>query len=225
MLPNPLLPHIEATYFALRRGAGIVGIALPFLLALGDLLLESHALRGSISAYYYSRMGNLFVGALCAVGMFLLLYKSYSARENFFLNIAGVSAIGVGLFPTDPNSACGAPQSAMYWLHPTFAVIFFAAIAYVCIFLAGEKLPPSHFAPKKWNRAATYKACGTAMVLFISAAIVLNVLAHFYSTLGISICQLNGLFWFETAAVITFGIYWLAKSGDISDAVYRPGPL
>jgi hypothetical protein len=219
MAPNPVLTHIEATYFSLRRGIGVLGIALPFVLSIVDALLEPPQLQGSMSAYYYTRLGDVFVATLGAVGVFLVLYRSYSPRENAVLDVAGVCAIGVALFPTDPTTACGIPTSGRYWAHPVFAATFFAAIAYVCIFLSGEKLPPSRFTTSDWNLKATYQACGVAMTLCIAAALGVTALGHFYPAVDAAVCAHHGLFWFESSAVVTFGVYWLAKSREIDDAV------
>jgi len=57
----------------------------------------------SISAYYWTLdpERNAFVGVLCAVGVFLLLYKGYSWFEDRVLDLAGVSAVGIAFFPMD----------------------------------------------------------------------------------------------------------------------------
>lgn len=91
-----------------------------------------------MSAYYHSPMRDIFVGAICAVGVFLYLYKGYSNKENIALNTAGISAILVALFPMQWE--CGTecrPVTAL----GVFAVLFFLSIFYVCWFRATDTLP------------------------------------------------------------------------------------
>ena len=63
------------SYLGLRRAVGYIGIGLPFVLLFGKLLVQGGPLPGSISAYYYSDMRNVLVGALCAVAIFLISYR------------------------------------------------------------------------------------------------------------------------------------------------------
>ncbi len=79
-----------------------------------------------MSVYYYSRMGDVFVGALISIGLFLYLYKGFSTRENWALNVGGALAVSVALLPTSPISGGHTSTST---LHGTFAVLFFLCIA------------------------------------------------------------------------------------------------
>jgi hypothetical protein len=68
-LPAP--PQDAATILRLRRGIGIVGMALPFVLTIGNaLFVHRFTLLGSISGSYYTHMRDVFVGGLCAIGVF-----------------------------------------------------------------------------------------------------------------------------------------------------------
>ena len=69
----------------MRVAVEVLGIAVPLLLVFGEPLLFDGQpfLRGSLGAYYYSGVRELFVGALCAIGVFLLTYKvAERSREN-----------------------------------------------------------------------------------------------------------------------------------------------
>jgi hypothetical protein len=57
-----------------------------------------------MSGYYYTGMHNIFVGALCALGVFLVAYNGYDDLDRWITNIAGAAAIIVALFPTKPAS-------------------------------------------------------------------------------------------------------------------------
>lgn len=37
-------------------------------------IVDGH-IESSISAYYYTKVGNVFTGALCVIGIFLLAYR------------------------------------------------------------------------------------------------------------------------------------------------------
>ena len=70
-------------------------------------------------------MRSYFVGFLFAVGAILFANKGYSRREDILLNIAGVSAWMIALFPMPWT---GKPEP-LAWVHFTAAIIFFLAIA------------------------------------------------------------------------------------------------
>ena len=77
-----LREHVMRAFISVRVGIGAVGAVLPVLLWLGALIVDGEPLKPSMSAYYYSRMGDVFVGALASVGVFLYLYKGFSTREK-----------------------------------------------------------------------------------------------------------------------------------------------
>ena len=88
------------SYRTLRRCIGIVGLALPLVLLASHVLgLVPGALPGSMSAFYYTRMGPYFVGTLCALGVFLFSYR-YAPRDNWLSNIASFFVIFVDRRPT-----------------------------------------------------------------------------------------------------------------------------
>ena len=97
------------TYLYLR--VGLVALAL-FLAA--SLVIEigfgDGPWLGSISAYYYTPVRNVFVGTLCAMGVCLIAIKGRDRpREDLMLNLAGMCAPVVALCPTplEDTGACG----------------------------------------------------------------------------------------------------------------------
>ena len=71
------------SYLTLRKAVGILGIALPFLLAFGGMLLDrKYGVHSSISGYYYTGMRNVLVGTLCAIGTFMMSYRGYERRDD-----------------------------------------------------------------------------------------------------------------------------------------------
>ena len=66
------------SYQALRRAVGCLGISLPFAVITGNYFFgHCMHIQDSISHYYYTITGSLFVGILCANAMFLIAYKGY----------------------------------------------------------------------------------------------------------------------------------------------------
>jgi hypothetical protein len=79
-------------------------------------LWPSARLPDSLSAYYYTHMRGLFVGAMCALGLFLAAYRGYDRWDNRLTNVAGLAAVCIGLSPTLPAS---------YKLSPSGPNLFF----------------------------------------------------------------------------------------------------
>src|SRR5687767_9590325 len=71
----------------LRKAIGWIALSLPFTLALGENLRDwlfslvpttgEAFIESSISAYFHTGMREVFVGTLCAIGVFLLCYRGY----------------------------------------------------------------------------------------------------------------------------------------------------
>jgi hypothetical protein len=188
--PQPL----ARSYLFLRRGIGIVGVALPFVLILGRMLLERHlGILDSMSAYYASVMRDVFVGSLWAIGIFLICYQ-YDRLDNIASTIAGVAAIFVALFPNPP-------------VHQASAACFFIILAVMVIFLfrRTDQEKPER---RKRQRNMVYLICGIAIIL----CLVLIVVEHLL--LGNSWLQSHHpLFWLEVLAIEAFGFAWFVKGG------------
>jgi hypothetical protein len=87
----------------LRQTVGWMGTLLPIVLLVGNAISSSAPRPDSISGYYYTDMRNIFVGTLCALGVFLVAYRGYDGVDEFITNVAGLAAIGVALCPTKPT--------------------------------------------------------------------------------------------------------------------------
>ena len=55
--------------------------------------------QGSISAYYYTAAHNVFVAALCCLGIMMIVYKGSKDSEDVLLNLAGTLAFFVAFVP------------------------------------------------------------------------------------------------------------------------------
>lgn len=79
-----------------------IGNWLIFIRHPGDCFYNPQWIPGSLSGFYYTHMRNLYVGAMCAVGVFLVAYRGHDRWDDRLTNVAGLAAICIALFPTMP---------------------------------------------------------------------------------------------------------------------------
>ncbi|HRH89316.1 MAG TPA: hypothetical protein PLO41_20920 [Rubrivivax sp.] len=218
---------IADTYFFLRVSLGSIAVALPLVLWLGGKALLDIAPQPTISAYYHTDLRDVMVGALCAVGLALLIYKGFSRAEDWLLNVAGVLVVGVALFPTDPARLlqcfppCAGPCVAFSptldrtadvlvrsGLHGYSAVGFFAAIGSVCVFCSQRTLHLiANPAVRKFYRWL-YKLLGVAMwAVPLGTAALLRLSPNAGSD-----CADRTVFWVEAVGIWVFAAYWWVKT-------------
>lgn len=209
------------SYLTLRKTIGWLGISLPFILLGGNLFITvlenpeqwTGAIQSSISNYYYTRMGVVFAGIMCAVALFLFSYVGETKADSWLSNLAGSFALGIVLFPTTPKQEiCG------HWYGPTgnlnvevfhiiFAALFFLTLASISyfIFTKSETKRRSMFTPA---RNLIYKTCG--LIMFICLILMAVVVVTPSGSMG-SLNKIKPVYLLETLALIAFGISWLVK--------------
>jgi len=142
-------------YLYLRKTVGWIGTLLPVVLIAGNALFFTTDLPDSMSGYYYTHMRDVFIGALCALGVFLIAYAGYDDWDRWITNIAGVGTIGAALCATKPTvcgataHSCAAPavramstaQNVVGTIHLVFAAAAFLALGVMAVRFA--KLPPT----------------------------------------------------------------------------------
>jgi hypothetical protein len=221
MQSDEIHAHIHKTYFTLRVGLAVLAAALPILLVVVGYLGYSISLQPSLSDYYFALtnakptlwnfpMRGWFVGILCAIGSFLILYRGFSNTENWLLNIAGVSALGVALVPMLTQCKdCGGPVFPWWpWAHFFFAGLLFVCIAFVAWACSEETL--GELPPDKQKKYRTLYDChALGMLLFPFAAIVLTTLAGMNNYL---------IFFIEAFGVWVFAHYWYTKSRELQES-------
>jgi len=207
---NKTNDSLVLSYLLLRKAIGVLGIALPFVVALGTTLFEHSGLLGSISAYYYSVMGDVFVGCLCATGVFMWSYRGYELKDVVAAHIAAYSVIGIALLPTSPEVGATAQQLLIGKLHLAFAIIFFSTLIYFALVLFRKTNPSVPPTREKIIRNRIYTVCGYTML----AALILIALAHFLPE-NSSLYAFNPVFWLECILLEAFGISWLVKGEAI----------
>ena len=158
--PQEIDNTLVLSYLDLRKSVGTIGVLLPFVVSLGKMLLDGPGILDSISSYYYSVMGNVFVGSMCAIGVFLWSYKGYDWRDDVAGTIAAICAIGVALFPTTPDTDATVQQDFIGNIHLILAGLFFLTLAYFALVLFRETRPDRPPTRMKLIRNKVYTVCG-----------------------------------------------------------------
>ncbi|MDH6707849.1 cytochrome b561 [Kitasatospora sp. MAA19] len=202
----------ERTITFLRLGVGLIGIVLPLALPLGNWLFAEF--RGqstagfwpaSMSGSYYTSTRNLFVGGLCALGVFLICYR-FDRRDDRWSTAAGVFALGVALCPTAPRDATTF-QATVGVLHLVFASLLLFVLAMFCLFSFRN---PSSAQPSRVGWA--YLAAGVLILVLLLLAVVAGVtgIGSNWAVRPLYLCE-----WFSTWA---FGAAWTGAARELAAA-------
>lgn len=205
--------HLVISYLGLRKAVGVLGVLLPVALAIGMVLFsDCNAIQNSISDYYYTVMGNVFVGVLCAVGLFMYSYKGYDKKDKISAKLAALFAITVAFSPTfGPNnqSPCNyLHRNSSTWvstLHDISAISFFLTLAYFSLFLFTKT--SGELTKQKKMRNRIYKLCGYTIV----SCILLLLLYFKIPALQSALKGYKPVFVMESIALWAFGLSWLTK--------------
>ena len=200
--------HVLRTYFTLRLSMGLTALAFPILLSLGGWVVADLPYQPSLSDYYYTRMGDVFVGMLIAIGASLTVYAGYSRQEDRVLNMAGVLAVIVALVPPFRELPAGhtwEPLLTSSALHGTAALAFFAAIGWVCIFRSRDTLEliPNELVVRRYRQL--YGLIGVLMIIAPVTAVIFSAVLN----------DGRMVFWAEAFAVWVFAAYWLTKTYEL----------
>lgn len=213
---NPLNGELVISYLTLRKAIGYLGILMPIIVRLGAYLFEGIPSNDSISAYYYTGMRDVFVGTLFANGVFLFCYRGPDTQDNVLTNIAGLSAVAIGLFPMDPaynkiilerfpaiNDPGCYQNHGVLGYHIYVVATFFAILSYLAIFRFTKSNQPQITKQKK-SRNKVYIVCGIVMLISLGAIVLIKATG-----------KTSSIFWPETVAIVAFGIAWLTKGQAI----------
>jgi len=212
---NTLLPKaysLVISYLVLRQAIGYLGIALPFVLAIGGMLVDGQGLQRSMSSYYHTPMRDIFVGTLCAIGVFMLSYRGYERKDDIAGNLACLFAVGVALFPVAPPCHPTALERLIEIVHLIFAGAFFLTMAYFSLALftkTDSTKPPTR---RKLQRNSVYKICGYTILLALG---LIAIGAMLPDTLTTSIEKFQPVFWLQSISVLAFGFSWVTKGEAI----------
>jgi len=194
------------SYLALRKAVGGIALTLPFAMAIPWALLH-HTVQTSISAYYYTGLRNLFVGFLCAIGMFMLCTRGYDKADEIAGIFSAVCAIGVALFPTSPANGASHRQIVVGDVHYMFAAALFLTLAFFCLVLFKMSAHNHTVTARKIQRNRVYTICG--IVILVSLALLPAFELLFHASYVFPLIAPGILF--ETTSLLAFGIAWLVK--------------
>jgi hypothetical protein len=186
------------SYRNMRAIIGYVGLTLPVVLLLTGAA-DGH-IQSSLSAYYYTRAGNVFTGALCVIGVFLVAYRLTTwAVDNIATTLAGIAALGVAFFHAAPDNAT-LSQLRLADVHLACAATLFVLLGAISLFIF-----PRDVAPAQKRRAAWYMALGALIWLSIILMLALNWLAvSFYGDYHVFLIL-------ESVCVTAFAVSFILK--------------
>jgi len=209
---NTLEKNYVISYYTLRQMTGWAGLLMPIIVRIGGYVFENITTTDSISAYYYTGMRDVFVSTLVLVGALLACYRTQVWHDNVFAVIAGLAAIGIGLFPMDPTYAADVVSISpgiigeqcylnrkLLGYHFIFVAIFFSLSFYLVYFRFGA-LTSENPTTQKLIRNKFYKGCGAIMLV---SFLVIGYIA--------ATSKGSSIFWPESFAVGAFAAAWLIK--------------
>lgn len=197
------------SYLTLRKVIGFIGLLLPFVLVFGKLFFEGPGLLDSVSSYYHSvSMRDIFVGSLCAVGVFLLAYHGYDWVDDLVTGLAGFAAFGVALFPITEHAVLQ-KQDSLGLIHITSAALFFITLAMISLLLFTKS--GKHKTKQKEIRNVIYIICGWIILLCLGLIGFVFLLIPGTSTFY----AIKPIFWLEALAIVAFGVSWFVKGEAI----------
>jgi hypothetical protein len=202
------------SYIGVRRAIGMTGFLLPILLGPVGWLVFGVSIQDNMSSYYHTELRDVFVGTMCAIGIFLYCYRGYDWVENWTANLGCLSAVGVAIFPLDPNSDPLFQESITGYLHTASGGAFFLTLAFYSIVhfprTQGRK---QEAAPHPAERKFIYRTTGIVILLSMAAmGCYLLLLSPEWKRL---LNRYNFLFWMESIAVWSFASAWLTKGRTI----------
>lgn len=217
-------PDFVLSYTGLKITTGLVGLLMPWAVRLGGFLTEGITVSGTVSAYYYTGMRDVFVGTLAVVGALLASYRTPRRLDNAAALVAGLAAVAIGLFPMRPVFAVNIarryripddldayfrqvyfPHGPLGWHTPAVALFFGAGLYLVAVsFRETSRLEAEEGVREvTWQKVARNR-------LYLTSAITMLL-----AGLTIAALQLLGwrdlIFWPESVAISAFAFAWLVK--------------
>ena len=240
MADNNNNDNLVVSYLQIRKAIGWLGMLLPFLLLIGNFMINKLDLlnnsflvlnkcqpiykaygsfKFSVSHYYYSTVGEIFTGVLCAVALFMFCYKGHPLRkgekglsDKATTNLAGLFALGVVIFPTGSdfcikdNIRIFITSTNTGAIHFTMATLFFLSLSLMSMVNFRRTADKVSFGKKENHNL--FLVCGIVMIL----CLVLITIYSLWVQGEISwLDKIHPVFCFEAIALVFFGISWLVK--------------
>ncbi|MHC5540447.1 hypothetical protein ACYOEI_19675 [Singulisphaera rosea] len=202
------------SYLGVRRAIGTVGLILPILLGPVGWLVFGIDIQENMSSYYHTALRDVFVGAMCTIGVFLFCYRGYDWIESWTANFGCLSALGVAFFPLDAGSDPLHQRSVVGYLHTVSGGVFFLTLAFYSLYhFPSSKAETCEPAPHEGERNFVYRTSGVVILLsLVGMGTYLFLLpAEWQRRLN----DYHFLFWGEWVAVWAFAAAWLTKGRAI----------
>ncbi|MDC0737697.1 hypothetical protein N6L24_05365 [Cognatishimia sp. SS12] len=203
------------TYFKIRTALGLIAAAFPIVILLGGYITEG-AVLPSISDYYFSSMRDFVVGALVAIGIFLMFYRGdrprRSAWQQDVLGLsAGLASIGLALFPNKPHTRgvetffhAIMDDRISVTLHFLSSFVFLTALTAFCLIRFAETASAAD--------RRIYRICGWMVISAGLAATFASFMRAFDWFSARSLVEnLHIIFWLEALGIWAFCLAWLRK--------------
>jgi hypothetical protein len=211
----------------LRISVGVIGASLPLTLIIWNAIKGAGTIvPASMSGTYYTSARNLFVGSLCALGVFLFGYR-HTTRQNWCTSFAGVCAVLVAFSPTAPAKPLTEPDWVNY-LHHAAAIALIGTLGLFCwiIFFAThpERIQragsPDAGPLRTWLAGirATLQQSWKCRIYFSAGLLVLiSGLLAVYTGVWPTGWSTGwpSLYLFEGIAVFSFGVAWFVSARDL----------
>ncbi len=225
--------ELVSAFLAVRRSIGLAGLGLPVLLYFQARVIDGGVMQSSISGFYHTTMGDVFVGILVAIGVFLISYVGHLPNEGdritdwWVSTIGGIAAVGVAIFPTLPEYVSCPSTSpptiiqgiVIHWctwwagIHFLAAAVFYVCMAIFCLLL----FPRNKQGEVKYFDEAgntVYFICGVLLLVAIFGLLIFFFIKE--TGLGMNLAAKNFVFWFEALGVVAFAVAWLTKGNILA---------
>jgi len=196
MLPKPVRQEIDHRTIKL-----IVGVIALSLATLTDLFAKTSITSISASFYEGGWSQSIFIGFLFAIAALMLAYNGKSRIEMLLSKVAGVTALGIAMFPCE----CGGRPPLVPHVHGTAAGVMFLILAFFC-YLFFERARAKGYAQAKL-RSVIYLLCGLAI---LSSILVIGGDWMSGGELSLKVRRLT--FYGEATGLVAFGVSWLTAS-------------
>ncbi len=218
----PRNPAVHS-YYTMRRAVGVTAISLPFVLAIGSVVLSlagpAHAmphplLERSISDYYHTPMRNYLVGSLFAIAAISRLFaRLRPARRNH-----RVRGWRIGSYRCSGSVGESASHhltivimtilAAYTWWLPRSC--FLCSPTSACVLF--RKTSP-HKPLTRRKRHRNRRLFGLRLVMVVCMSVMLSLTVK---SVQAELWPTGILFWCESLALFAFGIAWLDQGRSLS---------
>jgi hypothetical protein len=174
----------------------------------------------SLSSYYYTAAGPVFIGALVAIGVCLVALRGYTDAEDVCLNLAGISAPMVAFVPT-PEAGHHPDVHAIVNNAVTFLAVL--AVGYVAVVVATLR---RHARGEGWPTAWGWVGLASTAVAWLVGVVWVLTDRHSFAAHAHALAAVFTFLPFAGAVVLNtdWGVRVLARQASASrtrfDAAY-----